>query len=435
MAQADADVASESPGLNTRTSIHCSNPSGRNQYKECPSRDDPQIAALLNEYQRRNITDRKEISKLLYAEHGIKMSSSTIARRRRELGLKGSILTTRELPDAEKSQLVQDQMAKDPKRRYGPRKIRELITTETGHQLTRDWIAAEMRRLDPNGFEERHPHKINTSPVEAMGPHREWVCDSHDKMATLGFPVWGIRDVWSSKWLGLWVVPPRHPKLGYAYMYLGLVKRLGGMPLQVPIDPTKDTAHTMSSFAAALRETTVADSRSTELRVRRFSHCIESATFARGSLRLRSTWGQDIVAAWETGSGIYNALNPHHYSLTQWLWPTLIQKELDKMMDIHNNHRPRKDHKKIVPSGVAPNILFALPKDYNGVNCLQHVDPDIVDELMVGLGGNDSVRFVGAQYAFRAHQVFSLLQSEFGELTVQNMWHIFSAMLPLMIQP
>jgi hypothetical protein len=70
---------------------HSTNPSGRNQHKDCRKsflcctankpliacfsapKGDHKVADLLREYHRRNISDRKLLSKLLQAEHGIKM--------------------------------------------------------------------------------------------------------------------------------------------------------------------------------------------------------------------------------------------------------------------------------------------------------------------------------------------------------------------------
>lgn len=63
-----------------------------------------------------------------------------------------------------------------------------------------------------------------------LGPHYEWTGDSdrHDKLASIGFPIWALRDVWSGKWLGIWVLPNNRLKLPIAYLYLSLVEELGG---------------------------------------------------------------------------------------------------------------------------------------------------------------------------------------------------------------
>lgn len=90
-----------------------------------------------------------------------------------------------------------------------------------------------MRAHDKEGFARREPHakKIHRTPLVALGPHDEWSADGHDKLSAIGFPVWGVRDKWSTKWLGLWTVPNNRLKLAIAYLYLSLVYELGGKHL------------------------------------------------------------------------------------------------------------------------------------------------------------------------------------------------------------
>jgi hypothetical protein len=87
-----------------------------------------------------------------------------------------------------------------------------------------------MQELDPDAFHGRAPtaKKIHRVPVVSLGPHHQWSADGHDKLNKIGFPVWAIRDVWSGKWLGIWVVPDNRLKTVIAYLYLTLIKDLGG---------------------------------------------------------------------------------------------------------------------------------------------------------------------------------------------------------------
>jgi hypothetical protein len=62
----------------------------------------------------------------------------------------------------------------------------------------------------------------------SIGPREIWSKDGHDKLSMIGFPVYRIWDVWSGKWLGLWVVPNNQLKKGVTYLYLMLID--GGMP-------------------------------------------------------------------------------------------------------------------------------------------------------------------------------------------------------------
>ena len=98
--------------------------------------------------------------------------------------------------------------------------------------MFRKFITGEMRKQDPEGFAIREPSvskKVLCTPLVALSPHHEWSADGHDKLSKLGFPIYGIRDKWCMKWLGLWVVPNNHLKLAVAFLYLSLVKELGGV--------------------------------------------------------------------------------------------------------------------------------------------------------------------------------------------------------------
>ena len=63
-------------------------------------------------------------------------STATITWRKKKLGLKGSSITTKSIPDIVKRQMVLDQMAKDPTRMQGPWTVKEGIAHDMGEQIT-----------------------------------------------------------------------------------------------------------------------------------------------------------------------------------------------------------------------------------------------------------------------------------------------------------
>jgi hypothetical protein len=118
----------------------------------------------------------------------------------------------------------------------------------------------------------------------------------------------------------------------------------------------------------------------------------------------------------------------HHSELVQWLWPMLIQQELDELQERLNSHPTRRDRKKQLPSGVSPNVAYTLYQEYDAENCLQAVDVDVVQKLMDDIGGEELNRFVSVEYAARAQEVFDSLNVL--KLAFENVWEVFSAMLP-----
>lgn len=106
------------------------------------------------------------------------------------------------------------------------------------------------------------------------------------------------------------------------------------------------------------------------------------------------------------------------------------QQELNGLQNRLNEHIVRKDKKKLLPSGVSPNVAYALYQQYNAEYCLQPVDTEIVEHLMEEIGGEDLIQFVTPDYAIHAQTVYDSLDVH--ELLFHNVWYIFSSMLPLM---
>ncbi|KAF8591821.1 hypothetical protein K439DRAFT_1656506 [Ramaria rubella] len=343
------------------------NPTGINQYKHCPSRNDPTLQFLLREYDRRGITNKQELSQLLHSEVNIVIRS--IVRSRSHMGLKASKRTTQDTPDVVKCQLVPDEMAKDP---------------------TREYVELEMRLQDPEGFKIRDlvtkkPHWV---PLVTLEPHYEWSGDGHDKL---------------SQWLGLWVVPSNCLGEVVAYLYLSVVEEVVGMPIQSTMDCGSEMMK-MYGFAYALRlllqplsganrEAFAPELPISELPAHKFLCSISNTTIEWGWLHFRLQWGDNVKVIWQEGveKYNYNSNDPAEYELIQWLWPMVIQAELDWLHDHFNNHCVRKDHVKKNPSSVSPNVAMALPHKYNGQNCFQIVDTTLIHQLKEELGGADLI--------------------------------------------
>ena len=91
-----------------------------------------------------------------------------------------------------------------------------------------------MRLQDAEGFSLREPSakKVHRGVLYSLGPHHEWSADGHDKLTSIGWPIWGVRDKWSGKWLCLRVVPNNRLHRAIAYLYLKLVAKLEGKQTQ-----------------------------------------------------------------------------------------------------------------------------------------------------------------------------------------------------------
>ncbi|KIJ36436.1 hypothetical protein M422DRAFT_179437 [Sphaerobolus stellatus SS14] len=407
---------------------HNRNPEGKNQHPDCPQADDESIYQILLQYHRQGVTNKTTLSKLLKTAHNITMSPTTVARHLRRFNLRSSALTTRTLPESVRRQLILDELDKDPRSQKGPATIKDSIREATGTHLSRDYIAAEMRCLDPQGFAIHQPgtRKVRQSKLVVLGPHYEWSGDGHDKLLEIGFPIWGIRDVWTGVWLGLWVLPNNRLKIVIGYIYLLLIEKLGGMPVQTTTDCGSETGRVFG-IAYALREVFSPDLEG--LPAHRFLKSVHNTTIERGWLQLRLQWGDNVKDIWDEGVTIYDPTDARQYLLVQWLWPKLIQQKLDSLLTRFNNHTVRKHKVKFHPSGISPNLAMALHAEYGGKNCLQSVPKDIVKEMKEHLGGQELLEFVDREYAERAQAVFDSLN--ICNLSLTNVWYIFRDMLPL----
>jgi hypothetical protein len=120
--------------------------------------------------------------------------------------------------------------------------------------------------------------------------------------------------------------------------------------------------------------------------------------------------------------------------LALWLWPPLIQRELDNLREIMNKRPQRKQREKILPSGVSPNIAYTLYEKYGRVQCLQPVDVQVVEEIMeVIRGDQDPLTDWGVPDGFGASCEAALVKLRItqDDLTMQNIWFVFAQMLPL----
>ncbi|KAJ7355483.1 hypothetical protein DFH08DRAFT_689830, partial [Mycena albidolilacea] len=68
-------------------------------------------------------------------------------------------------------------------------------------------------------------------------------------------------------------------------------------------------------------------------------------------------------------------------NLFQWLWPKIVQIGLDEFVDYFNNKRTWKQQDRILPSGVAPNVVFDMPGNYRRENLAIPVTQEAIDEL------------------------------------------------------
>ncbi|KAF7971586.1 hypothetical protein HWV62_20752 [Athelia sp. TMB] len=371
------------------------------------SADDETLINALNKYHKERLSSNKKIAARLAAEHQIHMSESSVKRRRKELGLLGSGPTTRALPHAVKEQMVVDQLNRDPAKRHGVRTIMQKVAFNEHTHLTKKFVSDIMHLHDNDAFATREPtaKRIHRFPKYPIGIHERWSGDGHDKLYKIGFPIWAMVDDATGKWLGAWVVPSNRMGEIVAYLFLCLVEKFEGLPLQASTDCGSETTKLFALMNAL-----------------------------RSWLRLRLDWGDNVVLFFNKGidDGIYNPNNARQYELCQWLWPKLLRTDLAEFMEFRNAAPMRKDKQKPGPSGMSRNEAFSIPSNWGGRNCLLPVDVKVIQEIKAAMGGDALLDFVTPEYATRCEEAYNSLGMS--RLTLENIWHVFTALYPLIYQ-
>ena len=102
-------------------------------------------------------------------------------------------------------------------------------------------------------------------------------------------------------------------------------------------------------------------------------------------------------------------------------------------MEARNAFRSQLDHSKPGPSGMSRNEAYSLPHKWGGRECLLSLDMDVVREIKELMSnGEDVFRFplVTMEFEKKAEDIYQTLGIQ--DLTLSNVWHIFSTMLPLL---
>ncbi|KAF7986909.1 hypothetical protein HWV62_12687 [Athelia sp. TMB] len=419
--------------------------------EECARLKIETLINALNKYHKERLSSNKKIAARLAAEHQIHMryvtcwslqpstlirkSESSVKRRRKELGLLGSGPTTRALPHAVKEQMVVDQLNRDPAKRHGVRTIMQKVAFNEHTHLTKKFVSDIMHLHDNDAFATREPtaKRIHRFPKYPIGIHERWSGDGHDKLYKIGFPIWAMVDDATGKWLGAWVVPSNRMGEIVAYLFLCLVEKFEGLPLQASTDCGSETTK-LFALMNALRAIFHPDFDLDTLPAHVYLRSVHNISIERSWLRLRLDWGDNVVLFFNKGieDGLYNPNNARQYELCQWLWPKLLRTDLAEFMEFRNAAPMRKDKQKPGPSGMSRNEAFSIPSNWGGRNCLLPVDVKVIQEIKAAMGGDALLDFVTPEFATRCEEAYNSLGMS--RLTLENIWHVFTALYPLIYQ-
>jgi hypothetical protein len=113
-----------------------------------------------------------------------------------------------------------------------------------------------------------------------------------------------------------------------------------------------------------------------------------------------------------------------------WLWPPIIQKELDKFRFQANNRRVRKQKHKTLPSGVSPNTAYSFPEKFGATDRLQPVEIPVVQAMLEQMQeAKDALDDWGVPAVFARRAQAAYEQTRIPSISISNVWFVFQCIL------
>ncbi|KAJ7199361.1 hypothetical protein GGX14DRAFT_373160 [Mycena pura] len=374
----------------------------------------------------------------LFEEHGLDIGLTMLKKLNKYFNVPSS---RKPIPREVADQLVLNEMADDANKHRGPQTVQQNLAL-AGHNIPRRIIRETMLLNDPEGYDGRYPgrKRIKRAQLKAHGTWQEIHMDGHEKlgaqaleMGGIGFPIYGMKDKWGTGILYLSVVPDDRHSDVIGHVFLDFVELYGAIPQQVTTDKGSETGH-IYGFMTGLKST--------------YAPHIDLTRYPC-HVALKSTNNTPIEGLWRwfqdqcgknlhlhiikgRDEGIFNPNNQIHVLLVNWIWPPIIQGELDHFTHRWNSHVIRRQRNKLMPSGVSPNELHAHPEHYAGRCFAIPVPDDAILALRnsIKISREAALRWVPEEFDIMARQVYEGLGSPV--TSAETAWELFSQMAAIM---
>ncbi|KAJ7512411.1 hypothetical protein B0H11DRAFT_1698749 [Mycena galericulata] len=414
------------------------NPTGKNAYgtKEYPP--DPELKETLLKYVRLSLTQKQKIERLV-KDHNLSIGTTKLNEIERRL----EIPSVRRTPAAAEiaAQAVSDEVEKDVSQSNGPNYVKARLKDQL-IMVKRDDVRDLMHRFQPLGAEHRFPgnkKKVFRQPLSALGPFHEVSSDGHEKlgqqalkMGDIGLPIYSYKDKWTANVLKLTVVPDCRTNAAVGHLHLDFLEEIGGIPMQTTTDKGSEIGW-LCAIQTALREAFAPD---IDLEVYPATACIKSVhnTIIEAFWRwLRIKCGINVREHVLRGKTehIFDANVAFHRDLFNWIFPPLVQAELDDFRTYWNQHKIRPQAEKSMPSGHVPADALEHPEFWGGINCLIKVPKETFKDLRAFLteevgSREEHLQWVTDDFAAMAENIHKSLGLP--KITLENSWEVFRKM-------
>ncbi|KAF8205391.1 hypothetical protein K438DRAFT_1819027 [Mycena galopus ATCC 62051] len=414
------------------------NPKGHNGTDNGVFPPDKDLKEILFDYQRRDLSLQHRI-RYLQQDHQIYIGLTKL----KELNKKFCVPSARKFVAVEESTAaIADIISRDVHQGQGPDTVKKIASLRLNLTIPRDFVRATMTGLvGPFPSERRKPGRgkgpKQRSALNAIGIFQEIHADGHEKLGEkalrmgpgIGIDTYGMRDH-VGKVLWLTVLPNSRLSDTVGHVFLDMVSAFGATSVQVTFDGGSELGW-LAAFQMTLRETFAPDLSAEEWKP-------VVAVQSSSNIPIESTWSYDRKFNGRTIRDVLEEGRIHlipgdviHRDLFRWLWPKIVQIGLDEFLDYFNNKKTRKQRNRILPSGVAPNVVFDMPADYGLQNLAIRVPQEAVQELrgLIETPREEAFRWVSDEFDILATSIYNGLGSP--KLETLSGWAIFNAMAPL----
>ncbi|KAJ7196537.1 hypothetical protein GGX14DRAFT_376004 [Mycena pura] len=389
------------------------------------------LKASLFEYARNRDPLETRVRKL-QEEHGLIIGKTLL----KKLNVHYSVPSARKpIPREVADQQILHEMADDPNNYRGTATVQHNLAM-AGFNIPRRIIRQTMLHNDPDSVDARYPgrKKIKRAQLKAHGTWQEVHCDGHEKLGALalqmggvGLPIYGMKDKWGGEIFYLAVIPDDRHSDAIGHVFLDFVEMYGAIPQQTTTDKGSETG---SIYATAYAP---------NIDLARYPACV--ALKSTNNTPIESLWhwfqdqcGKNLYIHITKGrdEGLFNPNNPIHVLLFNWIWPPIVQGELDHFTERWNSHVIRRQRNKLMPSGVSANELYAHPEYYGGRCFAIPVPQAAVDTFRASIrtSREAALNWVPAEFDLLAGQVYKLLGSPI--CSAESAWDLFSKMASVM---
>ncbi|KAJ7443589.1 hypothetical protein B0H11DRAFT_1825734 [Mycena galericulata] len=414
------------------------NPTGSNGTDNGVFPPDTELREILFGYARRSLCLDLRL-RYLQRDHQITIGLTKLKALNRQF----NVPTARKFKAVEEAtSAIADIIARDVHQSQGPDTVKKIASLRLNLTVPRAFVRSTMKGLvGQRPSDMRMPGRgkgpKQRSALDAIGIFQEIHTDGHEKLGEkalrmgsgIGIDTYGMRDH-VGKVLWLVVVPNSRLSDTIGHVFLDMVSKYGAISVQVTFDGGSELGW-LAAFQTTLREVFAPDLSSEEWKP-------VVAVKSTSNIPIESTWSYDRKFNGRSMRDILEEGRIHlipgdvvHRELFRWLWPKIVQIGLDEFVDYFNNKKTRKQRGCILPSGVAPNVVFDMPGNYGLENLAIPVAQEAIDELRTLI---DTSREEAYRDEFDALASEVYIQLGCPKLEALSGWAIFNAMAPLVRQ-